>query len=94
MFEKRKAARARARRDEEWRSLVRAVTDPAGTVSESDERRFLDYLGEDDRAHASSPRHDSRGEGGERLTGPRIKRPKQNGMRDGEQVEDFSDGGS
>ena len=94
MFEKRKAARARARRDEEWRSLVRAVTDPGGAVSESDERRFLDYLGEDDRAHASSPRHDSRREGRERLTGPRYRTAQTDGMRDGEQVEDFSDGGS
>jgi hypothetical protein len=52
MFEKRKAARVRAQRDEEWRSLVRAVTDPGGAVSESEEQRFLSYLGDDDHTNA------------------------------------------
>jgi hypothetical protein len=43
---RRREAKVQSERDQEWRSLVRAVTDPEGQVSEVDERRFRAYLGE------------------------------------------------
>ncbi len=42
MFHLRRARNEQSTRDEEWRSLVRAVTGPS--VSELDEERFRDYV--------------------------------------------------
>jgi len=94
MFDKRKAARARARRDEEWRSLVRAITDPSSAVSEGDERRFLSYLGENGRADPGSRRSDPRRGPSERFTRPAPARSEREGIRDGERVENASKKGS
>jgi hypothetical protein len=55
---RRREAKVQSERDQEWRSLVRAVTDPEGQVSEVDERRFRAYLGElgrDPRPAANDP---------------------------------------
>lgn len=88
MFERRKAAKAQAQQDEEWRSLVRAITDPERVVSERDEVRFLTRLGEHDDAnrglHGDDPCRGRR----ERLTGPKVERSQQDGDREREEVED------
>ena len=44
MFGKRWGARDQARRDQEWRSLVRAITDPSSAVTDRDEDRLRAYL--------------------------------------------------
>jgi hypothetical protein len=44
MLQRRKATSEQARRDAEWRSLVRAVTKPNGVVSDVDEARFRAYI--------------------------------------------------
>ncbi|MCW3028191.1 MAG: hypothetical protein JWN81_1402 [Solirubrobacterales bacterium] len=46
MFAKRGAAKTQARRDEEWRLLVRSVTDPGAVPSEAEEALFRAHLGE------------------------------------------------
>jgi hypothetical protein len=43
MFGKRGATKTQAKRDEEWRLLVRSITHPEG-ASEADEARFRAYL--------------------------------------------------
>jgi hypothetical protein len=94
MLEKRKAAKALAQRDEEWRSLVRAITDPDGVVSESDQVRYLAYLGECDDANGSPPAYDPRRTQRERITGPRVERARQSEDRERERVDDLTGGGS
>src|SRR5438477_6542116 len=46
MFARRGGKRAQARRDEEWRRLVRSITDPDSDPSEAEEARFRAYLGD------------------------------------------------
>jgi hypothetical protein len=46
MFWKRKRMKTQAGRDEEWRLLVRSITEPGGTPSAVDEARFRAYLEE------------------------------------------------
>jgi hypothetical protein len=46
MFWKRKRMKTQAARDEEWRLLVRSITEPGGTPSAVDEARFRAYLEE------------------------------------------------
>jgi hypothetical protein len=46
MFSKRRRMKTQAGRDEEWRLLVRSITDPGGTPSADDEARFRAYLEE------------------------------------------------
>jgi hypothetical protein len=46
MFAKRGATKTQARRDEEWRLLVRSVTDPDAVPSEAQEALFRAHLGE------------------------------------------------
>jgi hypothetical protein len=46
MFAKRGATRTQARRDEEWRLLVRSITDPGADPSEAQEAQFRAHLGE------------------------------------------------
>jgi hypothetical protein len=48
MFSKRRRMKAQARRDGEWRLLVRSITDPGGNPSADDEARFRAYLEEID----------------------------------------------
>jgi hypothetical protein len=81
MFAKHKVAKAQARRDEEWRLLALAITDPHGVISESDEVRLRAYLGEHDDANPSSPRDDLRSGQRERVTGPRVERSEQDADR-------------
>jgi len=38
--------KTQVRRDEEWRSLVRSITDPDAVPSEADEALLQSYLGE------------------------------------------------
>jgi hypothetical protein len=42
----RRGMKTRAKRDEEWRLLVRSITDPDRVSSEADEGQFQAYLGE------------------------------------------------
>jgi hypothetical protein len=44
MFAKRGRTKTQAKRDEEWRMLVRSITKPDGAPSEEDEARFRAYL--------------------------------------------------
>ncbi|HEX4186690.1 MAG TPA: hypothetical protein VHY83_02215 [Solirubrobacteraceae bacterium] len=46
MFWRRKRTKTQAGRDEEWRLLVRSITEPGGTPSAVDEARFRAYLEE------------------------------------------------
>jgi hypothetical protein len=46
MFTRRGGTKTQARRDEEWRLLVRSITDPEAAPSEAVEARFQDYLGD------------------------------------------------
>jgi hypothetical protein len=46
MFSKRRRTKTQAGRDDEWRLLVRSITDPDGTPSADDEARFRAYLEE------------------------------------------------
>jgi hypothetical protein len=50
MFAKRGRKKTQATRDEEWRLLVRSITDPEGGPSADDEARFRAYLDELDDA--------------------------------------------
>jgi hypothetical protein len=54
-LQRRRASSEQARRDAEWRSLVRAVTKPNGVVSDVDEARFRDYLDRHMLSNGSSP---------------------------------------
>jgi hypothetical protein len=46
MFAKRGAVKTQARRDEEWRQLVRSITDPGAVPSEAEEALLRAHLGE------------------------------------------------
>jgi hypothetical protein len=46
MFWKRNRTKTQAGRDEEWRLLVRSITEPGGAPSAGDEARFRAYLEE------------------------------------------------
>jgi hypothetical protein len=46
MFAKRSRTKTQAKRDEEWRLLVRSITEPDEVPSEADEARFQAYLGD------------------------------------------------
>jgi hypothetical protein len=48
MFVNRHGRKTQARRDEEWRLLVRSITDSDAPPSEADEARFRAYLGDVD----------------------------------------------
>jgi len=70
MFGTRKGAKAQARRDDEWRLLVRTITDPHGDASESDKARFRAVMDELGKVDPDPSQHDQPG-GRERLTGPK-----------------------
>jgi hypothetical protein len=53
MFGRRRTAREQSHRDKEWRSLVKAVTDPGAEVSDTDESRLRELLGGDRRRSSS-----------------------------------------
>jgi hypothetical protein len=46
MFARRGATKTQARRDEEWRLLVRSITEPGADPSEAEEALFRAHLGE------------------------------------------------
>jgi hypothetical protein len=46
MFGKRGVAKVQAERDEEWRLLVRSITDPDRVATDADESRFRAHLRE------------------------------------------------
>ena len=46
MFAKRGRAKTQATRDQEWRLLVRSISDPDAAPSRADEARFQAYLGD------------------------------------------------
>jgi hypothetical protein len=46
MFARRGATKTQAKRDEEWRLLVRSITDPGADPSEAEEALFRAHLGE------------------------------------------------
>jgi hypothetical protein len=46
MFARRDRMKEQTRRDEEWRVLVRSITDPEGAPSDDVEARFRAYLDE------------------------------------------------
>jgi hypothetical protein len=74
VFGRQKAAKEQARRDEEWRSLVRAVTNPNAAVSERDESRLQAYLAEQGTASADEAGRDPQMPERERMTGPQVVR--------------------
>ena len=74
MFGRQKAAKEQARRDEEWRSLVRAVTNPNSVASERDQSRLQAFLAGQGTASADADRGDSDVPGRERVTGPKVVR--------------------
>ena len=53
MFARRERMKEQTRRDEQWRLLVRSITDPDGAPSADVEARFRAYLDELD----AGPRH-------------------------------------
>jgi hypothetical protein len=67
MFGKRGGMNTRAKRDAEWRLLVRSITNPDHVPSEADEAQFRAYLGE-----LGAPR---RGRRGPRITDVADDRP-------------------
>ncbi|HEV7584516.1 MAG TPA: hypothetical protein VGO14_01930 [Solirubrobacteraceae bacterium] len=58
-----------AGRDEEWRLLVRSITDPDGNPSADDEARFRAYLEELDARPRRRPRWMSRSAASDDLEG-------------------------
>ena len=91
MFARRSAAKEQAQRDAEWRSLVRAISDPDCVVSESDEVRFRGYLcGTAQNGPMPTEDHLRPGRR-ERLTGPRLEPPAREAGEAREHVEDLTD---
>jgi hypothetical protein len=66
MFQRRRIESAQAERDAEWRSLVRAVTEPGQVSSEGEDARLRAYLGD----AAGPPGDDALLARRERITGP------------------------
>jgi len=80
MFARQRAAREQARRDAEWRSLVRAIADPHHLVSEHDETRFRAHLGGLAGTEQLSPSEELARACRARISGPSVPRPGQAGM--------------